>query len=131
MPNLVVIQSIVSLYLCGFNCKGWVWEIGEWLSMQWRSMQLCENLTRSLWVKEPTKRPRVKHITRSWRVMSAYHSVSTCKKGYLVRYPRNSLFGKNEKCFPIFFTHTIYTLIIHEIVRSHFQRENPNKTLES
>ena len=29
------------------------------------------------------------------------------------------------------FTHTIYTLITHEIIRSPFQRENPSITLES
>ena len=53
------------------------------------------------------------------------------EKGHLARYSQNSLFGKNEKCFSIFFTHTIYTLITYKIEMSHFQRENPCKTLES
>ena len=38
-----------------------------------------------------------------------------CKNGHPVKYPQNSLFGKNFICFTKFFTYTIYTLITHEL----------------
>ena len=37
------------------------------------------------------------------------------EKGHLAKNPRNSLFGKKFICFTKFFTHTIYTLITHEL----------------
>ena len=43
MPNLIVISSIISLYLCGFICKGWVWEIGEKSRFEDESVQFTTN----------------------------------------------------------------------------------------
>ena len=37
------------------------------------------------------------------------------EKGHLAKYPRNIMFGKKLNCFTKFFTHTIYTPIIHEL----------------
>ena len=37
------------------------------------------------------------------------------EKGHPAKYPRNILFGKKWSCFTKFFTHTINTLITHEL----------------
>ena len=69
------------------------------------------------------KIPRSSLVARVWRVQ--VHWVGLKYIGYL----QNSLFNKNENCFSKFFTHTLYILITHEIVKSHFQRENLSKTM--
>ena len=38
-----------------------------------------------------------------------------CEKGQPAKHPRNCLFGKKLCCFTKSFTHTIYTLITHEL----------------
>ena len=69
------------------------------------------------------KIPKSSLVARVWRVQ--VHWVGLKYIGYL----QNSLFNKNENCFSKFFTHTLYILITHEIVKSHFQRENLSKTM--
>ena len=50
MPNLIVISSIISLYLYGFICKGWVWEISEESSVKEESVQFVTSSQESnLW----------------------------------------------------------------------------------
>ena len=84
----------------------------------WFSTNLCKSHMWSTWLEiEKSCQPVISRVL--------------LEKCHLMRYLRNSLFGKNEKCFSKFFTRTIYTLITQEIVRSPLKRENPSKTLES
>ena len=53
------------------------------------------------------------------------------KKGQLAKYLRNFLFGKKLCCFTKFFTHTINTLITHELYGVHFREKTQANTLAS
>ena len=56
--------------------------------------------------------------TRDWKLKSHIRLSSSrvfCQKGHPMKYPRNILFGKKLSCFTKFFTHTINTLITHEL----------------
>ena len=64
VQNLIVISTTISLYLFGFNCKGWAWEISEESSFKEESVQFVT----SSWEaheKVTRKRPYVKQMTRS------------------------------------------------------------------
>ena len=60
--NLIIISSIVSLYLCGLICKGWVWEIGEESSFIDESLQFVT----SSWEAREKSNPWKGHVWSTW-----------------------------------------------------------------
>ena len=81
--------------------------------------------------KYPAKRSRVKHMTKSWRVMTVCHFASTLRERPSCEVPtRHSIWQKDRLLYQILYPHYIYPHY-PRIVRSAFQRENPSKyTLE-
>ena len=116
----IVFSSIISLYLCGFICKRWVWEIGEKSGFKSWSSGFCDSLARS----NPRKESCVEHMIRKWRVVLGY-LFCNCFAGKANL--RKSLFGK-RLCFalPSLYPHYIYPHY-PQIVSSAFYRENPIK----
>ena len=76
--------------------------------------------------KQPVKRPRVKHMTRSWRVVSGCQ-VFVWQEGPSCKVPTKVLvWQKIVLLYQIFCPHYKYHHYL-KIVRSVLQRENPSK----
>ena len=123
MPNFIVISSIISLYLCGFICKGWVREIGEESSVKRRSMQFMTSSRES--------NPWKGHVWTTW--LEAKKSLLACHfASNLEKRPsrevllKHSVLQKVKLLYQILYPHCTYPHY-PQIVRSVFQRENPNK----
>ena len=78
-------------------------------------------------VKVPAKRPRLKHMIRSWRVMPTCHFVSTSRNRPSCELPTKHSAWRILNVTFLPFTHTIYTLITHKSIRGHSERKTLDK----
>ena len=93
MPNLIVFSSIITLYVCEFICKGWVWEIGEESSFKDVSVQFATS-------SREVTRKKATCEAHDWKLKSHARLLSSRvfrKKGYPMKYPRKSLFDQKDK----------------------------------
>ena len=77
--------------------------------------------------KQPSKRPRVKHMSGSWRVMPGSEFRECFKIRAITRSTRETIcLAKSLFALPILYPHYMYPHYPW-IVKSAFQRENPSK----
>ena len=111
---LYFLQSF-SLYVCAFNCKGWVWEISEESSFKNWSSEFCDWLL--IVSREAThEKSRVEDMTGRWRVMPGC-IFCNCLAGKANLWWTRESFCLAKSCVLLYqvFTNTIYTLIAHKL----------------
>ena len=103
-------------YVCGINCKGWVWEIGEVSSFKWCTNGFCYWLPTVSPVSYLRKDPCVEHMTGIWRVALSciFHKCLTGKAN-LRRTHKTFCLAKSYVLLYHIFTHTIYILITYKL----------------
>ena len=123
---LYFLQSF-SLYVYGFICKGWVWDIGEESRFKSWISRFHDWLTSNSWEAIREKATCGAHDWKTKSPARLSFSWLFRKKGQPMKDSRMSLFGK-KLCFalPFLYPHYIY-LHYPWIVMSAFQRENPRK----
>ena len=123
MPNLIVISSIISLYLCGFICKRWVWEIGEESSVKEELVQFATSSREEY--------PAKGHVWSTWleteESCQVVKFVSTSRERSSLKVPAKlSVWQKEKVLYQILYSHYIYPYYPQN-VKNVFQRENPSK----
>ena len=127
MPNLIVFSSIISLYLCGFICKGWVWEICEKSSFKDESVQFMTNSREA----QEKSNLRKGHVWSTWleveESQQAVKFASVSREGLSHEVPAKlSVWQKDKVFYQIIYPHYKYPHY-PRIIRSAFQRENFSK----
>ena len=118
IPSQIWLQFLqsFSLYVCGFNCKGWVWVIGENSSFKGWTSGFHDWLATVSQESYLQKEPRVEHMTGRWRVVLDYifRKCFMGKANPRRTYESFSL-AKSYVLLYHVFTHNIYTLITHKL----------------
>ena len=117
IPSQIWLQFLqsFSLYVCGINCKGWVWEIGEDSCFKGCTSGFRDWFATVLWAIYPRKKPRVEHMTERWRVMpGCIFCECLARKANLRRTRKTFCLVISYVLLYHVFTHTIYTLITHK-----------------